>query len=793
MQDRQNRIINELNKKLEALLGKQEGFAEELMALHKEIEALKKRGVDFSETEKTVSKQIAEEKPTNTTIPKKEIIKEIAPEPITVGQSQKNRPLSERPKTKLTQKAKTKSNWEKFIGENLINKIGIAITVLGVAIGAKYSIDNNLISPLTRIILGYLAGLSLLGLGIKLKGKYENYSAVLVSGALAILYFITFAAYSFYDLFPQLMTFSFMLLFTVFGVVAALHYNKQVIAHVGLVGAYAVPFLLSNDSGSPHILFSYMAIINIGILAISYKRYWKPLYYSSFVITWLIFAGWVGSSYNYGAHYKTALTFLSVFFLIFYATFLAYKLKYSKKFENSDIILLLLNSFMFYGFGYGLLSDDHTGAQLLGVFTLCNAILHFIISLIIHKKKLADRNVYYLVSGLVLVFLTIAIPVQLDGNWVTLLWAFEAAMLFWIGRKKNVMVYEYLSYPLMVLALFSLLQDWSINYPSSGSGDITMRPILNITFFSSILFLIAFGFINWVNSTVKYPQENTTNTTIRKIMAYAIPSIWLIVLFTSLFSEIQYYWDTLYYNSQVAITNGNEYEYFKFNTDIRHKGNIWLLNYSLLFMAALGFVNIKKIQNRVLGIVSLTAGLFTLSIFLTIGLYKLSELRESYMSVSEYYNTGISNIIIRYISFVFVALLLVVLRKLTRQPFMRVDFARAFEVILHMTVLWVASSELLHWMSMAGSYQGYKLGISILWGIYALALVILGIRQNKKFLRLAAMILFGVTLVKLFFYDIASLNTISKTIVFVSLGVLLLIISFLYNKYKNKISDDETN
>ena len=57
---------------------------------------------------------------------------------------------------------------------------------------------------------------------------------------------------------------------------------------------------------------------------------------------------------------------------------------------------------------------------------------------------------------------------------------------------------------------------------------------------------------------------------------------------------------------------------------------------------------------------------------------------------------------------------------------------------------------------------------------------------------IGAMVLFGITLAKLFLYDIASLNTISKTIVFVSLGILLLVISFLYNKFKDKIVDDTT-
>jgi hypothetical protein len=84
--------------------------------------------------------------------------------------------------------AEYRSNLEKFIGENLISKIGIVITVIGVVIGAKYSIEHQLISPLARIVLGYLLGAGLMGIGLHLKKDYKNYSAVLVSGAIAILY-----------------------------------------------------------------------------------------------------------------------------------------------------------------------------------------------------------------------------------------------------------------------------------------------------------------------------------------------------------------------------------------------------------------------------------------------------------------------------------------------------------------------------------------------------------------------------------------------------------------------------
>jgi uncharacterized membrane protein len=51
--------------------------------------------------------------------------------------------------------------------------------------------------------------------------------------------------------------------------------------------------------------------------------------------------------------------------------------------------------------------------------------------------------------------------------------------------------------------------------------------------------------------------------------------------------------------------------------------------------------------------------------------------------------------------------------------------------------------------------------------------------------------LFGITLIKLFFYDIAQLDTIFKTVIFISLGLLLLVISFLYNKYKKRLFGEE--
>ncbi|MBK6964508.1 MAG: DUF2339 domain-containing protein [Bacteroidales bacterium] len=784
-----NDKVNQLNEKLETLLKRQDDFSREINNLKVEINRLKATVQLWNIENEEIN---PESTPAETARTDFEEIKDNVTNDYTYYRQQTDHEPSEQNAPPINIPAKNKSDLEKFIGENLINKIGIAITVIGVAIGAKYSIENELISPLTRIILGYLAGLGLLGFGIKLKSRYENYSAVLVSGAMAIMYFITYSAYAFYDLIPQVFAFALMVSFTVFTVTAAINYNRQVIAQIGLVGAYAVPFLLSEGTGKVAILFSYMAIINTGILVIAFKKYWKPLYYSSFVLTWLMYFVWYVTKYQTNEHFGLALIFLSVFFSTFYLTLLAYKLIQKEKFETDDIFLLLVNSFIFYGIGYFILDNHKTGEQLLGLFTLFNAIVHFIVGAIIYRQKLADRNLFYLVSGLVLVFITIAIPVQLDGNWVTLLWAGESALLFWIGRTKNVPIYEKLSYPLMILAFFSIAHDWLTLYDNylPENPETRITPMLNIIFLTSMLFISAFGFINMLNLDRKYTSEPAIPKGISKIMSFVIPSILLFTIYYAFRIEIETFWDQLSKDSELIINSaGQQYPDYYQNYDLKKFKTVWVINYSLFFVSLLAFVNLRRIKNQQLGIISLCLIAFTLALYLIQGLYDLSELRVSYLeqTLSQYYYRGIFNIGIRYVSLAFVALTLVVCYQYIRQDFFQRNFRMAFDLLLHITVLWIASSELINWMDIADSAQSYKLGLSILWGIYSLFLIAIGIWKKKKHLRIGAIGLFGLTLIKLFSYDISHLDTIAKTIVFVSLGVLLLIISFLYNKYKHII------
>jgi len=720
-----------------------------------------------------------------------EFASEYQPEEI-----EKSTNFQSNPTSQTSEKSQTSSNAgneiEKFIGENLISKIGIVITVIGVAIGTKYAIDHQLISPLTRIILGYIFSFGLLGIALRLKKDYENYSAVLLSGSMAILYFLTYAAYSFYQLMPQMMAFALMVIITVFTVFAAIKYDKQIISHFGLVGAYAVPFLLSENSGNVLILYSYMAIINIGILIISFLKYWKPLYYSSFILTWIMYLSWYKSSYQMAEHFDLALTFLIIFFTIFYVSFLAYKLRKNETFERDDILLLLSNSFLFYAIGYSILDDHETGKHMLGLFTVCNALIHFTVSTIIYKQKLADRNMFYLVSGLVLVYITIAVPVQLDGNWVTMLWAGEAALLFWIGRTKNNPVYEILSYPLMLLALVSIIQDWGTG-PYLKQPHIDIIPLFNINFLNSLLFLAAFGFITILSRNKKHSTPSGIQNEINSIISFAIPTIFLAVLYFSIRMEIEsFFQQQLIHSETINTVAGQSEPIHTVNVNILKFKSLWIMNYSLLFLTILSFFNIRKLKNQQLGLINLGLNLLAIATFLIEDLYILGQLREKYLlaPASQSYPIGTIYIGIRYISLAFIALMIFATYKYIHQKFLEKDFKLDFDILLYTCILWIGSSELIHWIDIAGSTQSYKLGLSIFWGVYSLLLISIGIWKKKKHLRIGAIALFAVTLIKLFLYDISDMETISKTIVFVSLGVLLLIISFLYNKFRNIISEE---
>lgn len=759
--------INQLIKRLDALANQHQQLAEEMKSLTEEIQQLKSASPHFQEPELPVSSQ--KQPPP---IPKAAVISEDTEK----GHNEKTKEkeafaapvaVPEKDKSSIQQ------NLEEFIGGNLISKLGVGAIVIGMGIGLKYAIDNELISPLMRVLMGYLVGAVLLLLSYRSRSKYQIFGAVLFSGATALLFFTTYAAHSFFNLLPLGVAFGLMVALTVYTVIEALRFDQPVVAHIGLVGAYAVPFLLGGDPEGIAFLFSYVAIVNLGILCIAFFRYWKSLYYVAFAITWLIYSSWYALDYRESSHYSLAMVFLVIFFCIFYLAFLAYKLARREKFDFSDIVMLLLNSFFFYGLGYLILEGHESGQHQLGVFSMINALVHLVVSAIVWTFRLADRNLFYLVSGVGLIFTMIAIPVQFEGNWVTLLWIAEAALLFWIGRTQAAPVYERLSYALFVLGFVSLWNDWTA-YNISSSTQI--QPVFNIYFLTSLWSAACFGFSTYINRRIE-PQPPGQG---KELLEYILPFSFLIILYLGIQYEITHYFDQLKLSSQ----RGSDIDYFKI---------CWQINFSLFFLSVLSLINIYRLKNMVLGSVSLVLSLIFVLLFIGISLDQLYSLHEIYTSQALNDQVNLGYVLIRYISYILAGGLVWTTFQLIQQPFWNIKLQPLLELLLHLTLLSVASTELHCWMASFGILDAYQAGLSILWGIYALILIVSGIRRSKKHLRIAAIVLIGITLGKVAVVDLADLETINKTIVLVILGALLLVISFLYNKFRERIFDPDGN
>ncbi|HNC50082.1 MAG TPA: DUF2339 domain-containing protein, partial [bacterium] len=157
----------------------------------------------------------AESHPASTPLTVEEKSHTVLPTPVTTAYTIAKPAVSEIPKSKISAE-EPKKNIEAFIGGKLLTIIGIVVLVIGLGILVIAAIEADMIGPIGRVMIGILSGLGLLVVAKKLKRTYELFSAALLSGGMATLYFSVFAAFSFYALIPQWAAFVMMLMLTIF-------------------------------------------------------------------------------------------------------------------------------------------------------------------------------------------------------------------------------------------------------------------------------------------------------------------------------------------------------------------------------------------------------------------------------------------------------------------------------------------------------------------------------------------------------------------------------------------------
>ena len=768
------RQTEELTKLLQNLRSRQLQMNKELLSAEQQLQTLKgnlSTGTNTVEVAAENNEEILEDAIPVFEGPKPYIhqVKEKVPERV----SQVNK------KTFLTNRG-----LEDFIGTNLISKIGILITIIGVFIGAKYAIDKELISPAMRIVAGYAAGFVLAVFSLRLKEKYLYFSSILIGGGLAVTYFITYIAFNYYAFFPQWLAFAIMVITTAVAVGTALWYNQKVIALLGQVAAYAIPFLLSDGKGNIFVLFSYISLINVGLLILSLKKDWKILYYIAFYLTWVIYSFWALEANEIKSNFWGGLIFLAINFFTFYATFLSYKIIRKEQYQFSEIGILLLNALFFFFLGAYLIQDSYTNVHILTYFTIINAAIHFLVGYFIYRSKLADETVFQFIAGLGLLFITIAIPIELDGSWVTLLWAVEGTTLFYIACKNNRQLYLDIAMPVVIVAIGSLLQDWFFSYPYLAGRDelvsLHKLPFFNINFSIS---LFVTGCLFYTSYAFRKSKLAESNLLVVHFFLKLMPLAFIFLCYFTFYNEIQFLW-------QQKVQFSENKNLLSFAAVQRLFESVTLIIFSFIFFAVWLMVNKTLIKSPAFHELLIVFSLIVNTIFLLYGLRVLGQLRENYISKAVP-DTSIWVLIIRYVTFAGLAALWLSTRSAMKTFNPSTIFQKVISVVFNVTLLSIISNEFVHWMDLAGYKNQYKLGLSLIGGAYAFTLVFIGILQKKKHLRIFAIVLFAVTLLKLFFYDLSSLSTVSKTIVLVLLGILLLFASFLYNKYKDLLFGKE--
>jgi uncharacterized membrane protein len=342
------------------------------------------------------------------------------------------------------------ANFEALVAGRWMNYVGILALLFGVAFFLKYAFENNWVGPRGRVGIGLLAGSALYPWSHRLLEKgYRYFSEGIAGLGAAILYLSLWAGWHYYHVFSQSTAFALMIVVTAITSVVAVGRNSERIAVLALLGGALTPLLVSTGENHEVVLFTYMAVLGAGMLGLARVRDWKTLPPIQFIATIIYFAGWYSEFYRDDA-LGTTIFFATVFFVLFAALPVA-RSRHEGQLSTLESGIVLVNSFAYLIALRAMLWPQHRWALTIAVVALAAA--HLVAERALPTKPGADSRVArVLYAGLALTFITLAIPIRLDGKWLTIGWAVEGAVLIWSGLRIRITALRYAGFFLFVVA-----------------------------------------------------------------------------------------------------------------------------------------------------------------------------------------------------------------------------------------------------------------------------------------------------------------------------------------------------
>ena len=671
---------------------------------------------------------------------------ETIEEPVEKEQEEPTMAMEE--EEKIEEYTTSETNFEKYIGENLFGKIGILIFIIGIGFFVKYAIDQNWINETARTLMGYAVGAGMLVLAERLHKRYHTFSSLLAGGAFGIYYLITAIAFHYYDLFSHTMAFVILCATTIFMSSVSVLYDRKELAVTALVGGFIAPFIISTDSSSIISLQIYIGILNIGMFCLAMYKRWAILPMVSFGFTYIILWGTtaIGSFTDSEAVtiYPTLFAFATLFYVIFLLPIVfILRTQYGENTRLGLLGIITANSFMYLIYGDFLLQHFEASSDTTAYLAFFIAGVNLAIHLYLRFRVEGQDTLRNLMLGLAVTFASMGIPILFSTANVLMVWAAEAVLLLWLFTKEKNRIYEWASAILLFLTMGALAYYRTTDTFIHNTGDSL--------FFNGAFFVTTFVSIAYFVAAVIMQYNKEFFSDMRRLIAYTpCNAIAYALGFSILFLAFR---DNFHFHLEQPIS-----EYASLLT-----ANIMLLGGALILR--------KRFE------ISENKLAYEISLYLAGILFAMTVWND----------TAPDGLLLRWL----MALVTIAyMAYCMRGQLLVASNPRSLhtEYAIVSTLTWLTLTRLL---LITFNEVNFSTAFSLSLGIAAFILMCIGMRYHSKEIRIVSLAEFGIIIGKLILNDVWAMPALGKIIVFISLGAILLILSFLYQKLKDALFNEE--
>ena len=363
-----------------------------------------------------------------------------------------------------------------FTEGNVPVKVGVVVLFVGVAAALKYASEQGYFTfPIELRYAAFAAlGLVALAFGWRERKRAPAFGLSLQGGAIGILLLTVFAAYRLHPLLPAGLAFALVVLLVAGAATLALLQNNMALAVLGFLGGYLAPVLISTGSGNHVALFSYYAVLNAAVFAVSWQRSWRLLNLIGFAFTFGVGTAW-GLKYYRPEMFATVEPFLILFFVFYVVIGLLYVIRQTEHRRPwVDGSLVFGTPLLAFPLQAGLLKDDRL-ALAFSALAVAAVYLGLLLFLRTRQREKLLTEAY---AALAIGFATLAIPLAFSAGTTAGVWALEGVAIAWLGLRQNSNFRWLAGLALQLLAAGAYVIGFDANRPLYDSPEAT-RLLLN--------------------------------------------------------------------------------------------------------------------------------------------------------------------------------------------------------------------------------------------------------------------------------------------------------------------------